>query len=624
MSIRDRLPLLPLGALLAACGARTPAEGGTPITSGDGFFDRPFPSDDRTVDGHPDLEGYPGTGVPLVDSYLSAAAGLDGFGTNTPVYVRFEESIATSSLPSPTESLAPDATAVLLDVDRDSPFRGERVPLQFTIFDEDTDYLPGNLLAAAPVWGFPLRPATTYALILRAPIVGHGPWSPTFGLGEPPALAETGETLRALGVDTSDIGLAVVFTTQDPVRETARIAAAIHTGEVGQAPLDQEVTLVEERGNHLLYEGYVTVPDWQAGERPFSTEGGAFVFDADGRPRVQRWERVRFSLTVPDDEEPEAGWPVVLYSHGTGGDDRTFCLSGADDEEGTVLARKGIAVIGISQPLHADRAPPGTNAELDSFNFRNADAGRTNFRQGALDQVWLADLLARGVTFTEGRRTIRLDPERVAYMGHSQGGLVGGIAAPFLTGARAMVFSGAGGGLAMTIVRRKDPLDIAGLLSALMQFDEDEAVVEHHPVVSLVQMLSEATDPINYAPYWYAAEAPSAGAGWSGVPLPVLLTEGLLDAYTPAVTAEALANAAHMPIVGTVASLPDAMELRNLMPVDLPAANNAQDWNTDAITAGLAQFPDDGHYAIYYNADARTMYRDFLDSALDGSPTIGD
>ena len=74
------------------------------------------------------------------------------------------------------------------------------------------------------------------------------------------------------------------------------------------------------------------------------------------------------------------------------------------------VGREGIAVIGISQPLHADRAPPGTNPDLDSFNFYNPDAGRTNVRQGALDQVYLAEVLTRATaSFRAGGETIRLD-----------------------------------------------------------------------------------------------------------------------------------------------------------------------------------------------------------------------
>lgn len=594
--------------------------GVAPLVEGPGFFDRPFPSDARRVDGHPDVSGFPGEGgFPIVDAYLAAAADIDGFGNNAPLYVRFSAPIDATLLPSPEASLGLDSPVMLLDVDRNSPYRGERVPLVFEWTEGETTFQPGNLLAAAPVFGFPLRPATTYALVLRPPLAA--PVGQAWGTDVPDDRAPVQETLLGLGIDPETVALAVPFTTQNPVRETARIARAIRE-EIGVPPLDQTLTLVDERGPYTLYIGEVAVPVWQHGERPYRNEGGSFVFAEDGSPTIAYWERVRFGLTVPTFQDmPEDGWPVVLYSHGTGGDYLSFCGSGDNEEEGTVLGREGIAVIGISQPLHADRAPPGTNPDLDSFNFYNPDAGRTNFRQGALDQVYLAEVLTRATaSFRAGGETIRLDPARVAYFGHSQGGLVGALAAPFFGGdLRAAGFSGTGGGLAMTVVLRKDPLDIAQVLSAALGFDEGETLTTFHPVVGLVQMLSEATDPLNYAPYWFAEEPT-----WDAAPLPVVLTEGLNDIATPSITTEALATAARVPIVGEPATDPDGLALRGLTPVGLPTEGNARDWNGDPITAGLGQFANDGHFAIYDNRDALQLYRELLVTALQGEPRLDD
>ncbi len=591
-----------------------------PIVEGPDFFDRPFPSDARRVDGHPDVAEFPGEGsFPIVDAYLAAAGQIDGFGNNSPMYVRFEAPIDESLLPSPEASLGLESPVLLVDVDRDSPFRGERVPLAFEWTEQKTTFQPGNLLAAAPVFGFPLRPSTTYALVLRAPLAASV--GQAWGVGGDPDLAETEETLLGLGVDPASVSLAVPFTTQDPVRETARIARAIRE-EIGLPSLDQELSFLEDRGGYLLYTGEVVVPVWQHGERPYRTEGGGFRFAADGSPEIAFWERVRFALTIPKHSDvPDGGWPVVLYSHGTGGDYLSFCDSGANAEEATVMSREGVAMIGISQPLHYDRATEGTSPELDSFNYANPDAGRTNFRQGALDQVYLAELLTRAApTFTFEGETIRLDPERVAYFGHSQGGLVGAIGAPFFGDrVRAAGFSGTGGGLAMTIVLRKDPLDIAQVLAAALGFEEGEALTTFHPVVGLVQMLSEATDPLNYGPYWFA-EAP----GWDAAPLDIVLTEGLHDAATPSVTTEALAAAARVPIVGDAATDPEGLALRGLSPDDLPTEGNAVGWDGDPVTAGLGQFPDDDHYAIYDNRDALQLYRELLVTALAGEPRLDD
>jgi predicted esterase len=613
------MPSLSLLFLSAACTSVS-SGGAAPILDGPDFFDRPFPSDVRRVDGHPDVSDFPGAGdYPLVDAYLNAATQIDGFGTNSPMYVRFAAPIDTTLLPSPEASLTLESPVMLLDVDRDSPHRGERVPVTFEWTEAETTFQPGNFLATAPVFGFPLRPATTYALVFRRPLVA--PAAEGWGVGSDADLLPVEETLAGLGLTSDDVSLAVPFTTQDPVAETTRIARAIRE-EIGLPALDQELTLVDERDAYTLYEGTVAVPVWQHGERPYRSTGGAFVFGADGAPEIAYWERVKFALTIPTDGPmPDGGWPVVLYSHGTGGDHLTFCDSTSNEEEGTVMAREGVAMIGISQPLHADRAPPGTNAELDSFNYTNPDAGRTNFRQGALDQVYLAEALTHAQpTFTAVGETIALDPSRVAFFGHSQGGLVGAIAAPYMShDLRAAGFSGTGGGLAMTVVLRKDPFDIAALIASLLSFTEDEELTTFHPVVGLIQMLSEATDPLNYAPWWFAEEP-----RWDALPLPIVLTEGLADAATPSVTTEALAAAGRVPVVGPAATTPDAFDLRGLDSADLPTSKNATDWNGAAITAGLGQYPDDDHYAIYDNRDAKRLYRDLLVTALNGEARFED
>ena len=587
------------------------------MVDGPGFFDRPFPSDTRTFQGHPDFSGFPGQGeVALLDDYIAVADEVKGFGTNSPLFVRFEEAIDTAQLPTPQQSRAvKKSTVLLVDVDPRSPYQGEPMPLTFQWTADATSFQPSNLLAITPVPGFPLRPATTYALVLKEPLARKG--SQTLDWEADKALNSVEATLRSLDVDLEEVAMVTTFTTQDPRAELAAVAREIHDN-LGMPFWDQEVTQVE--GLLLpcyVYQGYVDVPIWQRGQRPYRNDGGGFVFDTTGKPEVQAWERVRFTLTVPFGDMPAAGWPVVIYGHGTGGDDQT--IARRKEDEGPVLAREGMAVLAISQPLHGDRATPDTDAELDSFNYLNPEAGRGNFRQGAADHIFIAELLtSRPPRFSSSRGEILLDPARVAYFGHSQGGLSGGMAAPFLAeDVRAVGFSGAGGVLALTLELRKDPLDIQALIESLLGFGETEEANLFHPVVGLIQSMAEVTDPINYAPGWYV-EDPRVG----GQPLPVLLTEGLLDEYTPSVTTEALAAAARVPVVGPPANAPEAFRLRGLDPEGWPASNNVRDWTGAENTAGLAQYPENGHFAIYDNPSAEKFYATFLATALRGQPVL--
>jgi len=146
---------------------------------------------------------------------------------------------------------------------------------------------------------------------------------------------------------------------------------------------------------------------------------------------------------------------------------------------------------------------------------------------------------------------------------------------------------------------------------------EPGTLTTFHPVLALVQMLSEVTDPLNYAPDWFA-EAPE----WAARPVPMLLTEGLLDTYTPPVTIEALATAGRVPVVGELYAEPEGFALRGLGADARPAEGNAEGWDGEPVTAGLAQFPDQDHFAIYHDPDARGLYKDFLESAVHGAAEL--
>jgi hypothetical protein len=151
-----------------------------------------------------------------------------------------------------------------------------------------------------------------------------------------------------------------------------------------------------------------------------------------------------------------------------------------------------------------------------------------------------------------------------------------------------------------------------------LQADEELDVL--HPVTGLIQLLSEVTDPLNYAPHWFLLDHPLSEG-----PVHVVLTEGLTDEYTPSMTTEAMAAAGGVPVLAPLAHLSDAHRLELPEIVDLPTGATAVAYDGRDITAGLGQFPDDGHFAIFDNSDAARLYRDFLVSAKHGAvPTLGE
>jgi hypothetical protein len=195
---------------------------------------------------------------------------------------------------------------------------------------------------------------------------------------------------------------------------------------------------------------------------------------------------------------------------------------------------------------------------------------------------------------------------------------LGAIATPFMSQEiLAAGYSGTGGGLAMTVVLRKDPLDIAEVLGVLLDFDDDEVLTPLHPAAGLIQTFTEVTDPLNYGAWWFAEDG-----GFGGRPTPIEMTEGLNDQATPSVCTEALAAAARVPIVGEPVTTPDGLSLRGLSPVALPSEDDAEDWDGGSVTAGLGQYADQDHYAIYQDNNARELYSSFLLSALSGEPVL--
>ena len=268
----------------------------------------------------------------------------------------------------------------------------------------------------------------------------------------------------------------------------------------------------------------------------------------------------------------------------------------------------------IDAPLHGVRATEGTDSSLHSFNYLNPVSGRTNFRQGALDLVFLSEVLSKGLPdlVLESGDEVTLDTDSVVFFGHSQGALVGALAAPFVGHHyRAMALSAAGGGLGMTLVLRKDIIDFAATIATMMGFSPIETLDTFHPVVTLVQWLTDVTDPLNYAPYWHTLQPP-----WAATPTHVLLSEGLDDEQTPSVTTEALSAAGRVPILAPAVNAPEAITLRGLDVIARPSYGNITAYDGTDVTAGLAQYADHDHFTVFESSDAANLFLTFLISGL--------
>jgi hypothetical protein len=607
--------------LLFACTDDFVPTGPTPTYNpgGEAFFDTPWPSDDRRDDdGTISLQGFPNPfAVSLISTYLERAEALQGFGTSSPVYVGFDGPLDPLAMPTPAESLQPGSSVVLLDIDPRSPFRGERVAVQWQQFAfPDSSYASENLLAVAPVFGWPLRGRTRYALLLTTRAA-----SPSEAWRASPLDPELAELLPELDLEPEDLAIATTFTTQDPVGELADIAWYVQN-ELGPPVLDNTLQHLVDFTSYSVYRTQYTSPVFTHGEPPYLLEGGNFEFDADGRPLIARWDDMRLAVCVPNGvSAPPEGFAVVIQQHGTGGNYRSHCNSDAGLEIGTRLGEKGLIALSIDQPLHGSRPGADTASDLNHFNVLNPDSASANFRQGAIDAIYLARALARQPLElrTDDGRTFRTDPERVYFLGHSQGGLTGALAAPFFAGdVKATMLSAVGGVLAITIVERTDPLDFAALVKQLLQLPEEELLTPLHPTLGLVQTLVEITDPVNYAPYWFS----EAGHWTNHRPTAVLTTSGTRDAATPYRTAVAVAAAARLPLVGDPASSIDVLRMRSGDPMPLPARDTVPAFDGTELTSGFAQFLDGTHWVVFEEPDASSLVFRWLESMAQGRPVL--
>ncbi len=612
----------------------------------DGDFHEPFalpwPNDiARDADGKLDLTFFPSEGAhPLVTQYLRAFNHrLAGFSPAGAVYFTFGANLDPATLPAnAADTRRAESPLQLLDVDPRSPDRGARIPLQWFVREAATRYWPAHSLAVAPVFGFPMRPGTRYALVITDTLrtAGGTPFRRDVDLQRmlfddattDPVIraardlyAPTMMELERAGVSRERVLSVTTFTTDDPTVEFFRAADWIHRAGAEPALMDlgdpsdgaDFVTLRGHYGPNLVF---------QTGESPYSTQGsGDFTLDPDGTPRLQRTENVRFALTLPRTPMPAGGYPVAIYAHGTGGDYQSFIR----DRTAAALAAQGVAVIGFDQIFHGERAAAGTSPESAFFNFTNPSAGRTNNRQAALDLVQ-AGRFARRFTFPlrlgdAGAVTVRFDPAHIMFFGHSQGGLNGPLWLAADDGASAAVLSGAGGSIAIALLEKTEPINIPNLITAALGLSRGEFVTLH-PVVSLLQMLVDPSDPQHYGRYIIREPRPSMR------PAHVYQTQGFVDNYAPPAGIAALALTIGLPLTLPVVRAEPGAALVGGPLARLPLRGNLGTMAAP-ISGSWMQFESevgrDGHFVVFDIPDARLRAAAFLGTAARdpaGIPTV--
>ena len=603
------------------------------------FFGLPHPTDLRKTATGLDLAGFPNPSASsLLGSYLTLVRDdAPGFAAAGALYVAFNGAIDPATLPAdPASTTAADSGVFVVDLDAAPPVR---FPLRLRYTDAAGLFLPAHTLAALPLYGVPLAAGHRHALVVTTavhdaagkPIGAEPALSRALGLSaQSPGDIEARKSLapfvdwaRVRGFDVRRVALASVFTVQDAASPIVGLRRGVLATP---APTATDLVFKSSTAKRHLFTGHLPIPSFQEGAAPYLSSGGRIIFDEGGAGVPQRTESVRFMLSIPRGPPPTGGFPTVLYAHGTGGSYLSAACEGIAD----LLAARGIAVLGVDQVVHGPRNPGcteppytagglclGGDGSYEScvgtayFNLANAYAGRDNTRQGAADLFQLIRFVpAVSVPASVHPESIpaALDATKVAFLGHSQGGLTG---TPFVAaepGLKAAVLSGTGGTLAITVLQRIDPLNFKALAELLVGIDGKESLDEFHPVVTLIQTAGEPADPLTYAAH--LVKSPLLPGGKH-----VMLTEGLKDAFTVADASEALGAAASFDLGGDAAHLSAGFTARGLKVLPLPLEGNVA---TDAgqKTGVLLQYPQQGHFAIFDDATAKCRYLEFLKSAL--------
>jgi len=616
------------------------------------FYRLPFPNDVRRKGGRIDLSGHAEPSAVLPDGtvlrYLDGLQAREGFGLQQAIYFRFSTVVKTDSLYNVEGE---PRRMSLVDVDPESPTRGDTVAARWAYRSGRTKYMCKNWAALTPLPHRVLAPNRTYAAIVTRRV--QPKHEPEYArdadfeavLADPvpadPDLARAHAAYAPLRdwlalpetLSRDDVLVATVFTTGDPARPMPRFREAVRarpapesddmvrcgSGQPSpcgpEAPSDGRGCPGEaDSAFHELHGTYVT-PRFQAGTPPFLTpeDGGEIAYDVDGVPVVQAEDPVCFAMTVPKGGAmPEEGWPVVLYMHGTGGSYRGFVDNGVAADLAEVALAEGdpvrFAVVGIDQAQHGPRRHSTESPERLFFNLLNPAAGKDNALQGAADLFSLARFVEGFSRTGDGSPTgqaIRFDPGRIYFVGHSQGAITSALALPFEPLVRGTVLSGAGGGTLISLLDKDNPVDLSVAAQVLLAETELD---RFNPVLNLLQWYLDPADPAVYARYYLYT--PPEGR----TPAHLLQTLGMGDTYTPPAAIGYLAKVMGLHVAAPV--LDESFKLREQeMPV---SANKWVEAAGSRVTAVHRQVrPDgyDGHYVLFQHDDLRRRYRHFLATA---------
>lgn len=629
------------------------------------FYRLPFPNELRRTDTGIDLSAHPlppdRLAPQTAQRFISESGNVPGFATNPVVYFRFSREVRTSDLNSTTQRI--------VNITKDTPEYARLADLALEQpVEHRGNYICPHWLPVHPRLGSPLRSGTTYAALITRDVHASDDREFTrspdldalLSSSRPSdsALADAWETyapLRAYlddrgdadGISADDVLNATVFKTQDAtqmiprLRSAAEIAAegskslvltdVVECGPDVESPCDEFTPIAcadhDAKSAFRELRGKIALPVFQRGTAPYATPnvGGDIPFS--GELVAREFASVCFSLSLPKNPAPSAGYPLLLVAHGTG-------LSFADQMNRAGLAEYAAslpipsAVLAIEMPMHGSRLNGTEHLPQDLFfNLMNPKAARGNVLQGAADLMSLTLLAARGIAANAWsiREAVTFDRERVVLYGQDQGATHAALMLGSEPRVRAAVLSALGGHVSSRLFNQSKPVDMNSVLPFLL-FDPDltsgklsgEAA---NPALALLQNYMESADPVNYARELRLEPSDAVPTGHD-----VFMTFGIDDGFLADENQAAYALAAGLQAVD-----PDLADRFDT--VTAPVQGNV-DFGETQRTVVLRTYdphsgspddrlPQDGHFVDVATIAGVRDVRGFLAEALQGqTPTI--
>ena len=654
---------------VSACGDTAPTVPATTIAMSfarTGFYDAPFPSDDLlTADGHVDLSRVPDPNhVTLFQQAMGLLSSAHGFAQSGAIYFQATDAIDPTSLPDIAGSVMPTSSVFVISVDPKAPDFMQRHPLDVAYLDDGGPFGSPHMIAALPVQGLPLNPHEIYAAVVTVAVKdvnGHSvvPSNDMLALqaDETPRIPPFNDiasinyraalsALTTSGMNIHSVVGMAVFTTGTPTAELDTVRADILSRALPTLPAPTQSDVFPD---YCVYNSMISMPVYQAGTPPYMSHGGAWAFDANGKPLVDHMEMARVVFTVPRKVVPPAGagFPLVVFVRTGGGGDRPLVDRGVcATPDFTVpvtpgsgpaqdLARVGFAGVQVDGPLGGIRNTTMGDEQFLVFNVLNPSALRDNVRQSAVELILLEHAVA-GMTFDTSDcpgapAKTTFDTNHVALMGHSMGAWIAPLAVAAEPNFGATILSGAGGSYIANIMDKINPTRVRPFAEALLDYDMDGRSLERHdPALTYLQWAAEPSDPQVYDAR--IVTSPPTGTA----PRHVLMEQGIVDHYILPSIANATSLALGLDEAGTAFDATSAEEMKlmqtpltTLLPlagrhaITLPVTGNVTAGKTTAV---VIQHPsdgiEDGHEVIFQTAAPKHQYRCLLASWLRGVPTI--